>query len=58
MAPSPAKMVAEIFRKDLLAFIQRSFLELRPAEPFKYNWHLELIAQGISKTSHTVAANV
>lgn len=52
MAPSPAKMVAEIFRKDLLAFIQRSFLELRPAEPFKYNWHLELIAQGLEDVAY------
>lgn len=45
-------MVAEILRKDLLAFIQRSFLELRPAESFQYNWHLELIAQGLEDVAY------
>lgn len=45
MAKFPASMAAEIYRQDLLAFIHRSFLELRPADTFHYNWHLEVIAQ-------------
>jgi hypothetical protein len=52
MAPSPSNMVAEILRNDLLAFIQRSFLELRPAESFQYNWHLELIAQALENVAY------
>ena len=47
MAPSPANMVAEIYRHDLVAFIHRSFLELNPAATFEYNWHLEMIAQSL-----------
>ena len=45
MAKFPSGMAAEIYRQDLLAFIHRSFLELRPADTFHYNWHLEVIAQ-------------
>lgn len=52
MAPSPAKMTAEIYRQDLLAFIHRSFLELNPAATFEYNWHLELIAQSLEDVAH------
>lgn len=49
MAPSPAKMTAEIYRQDLLAFIHRSFLELNPAKTFQYNWHLALLWQIYSR---------
>ena len=52
MAPSPAKMTAEIYRQDLLAFIHRSFLELNPADTFEYNWHLELIAQKLEDVAY------
>ena len=52
MAPSPAKMTAEIYRQDLLAFIHRSFLELNPAATFEYNWHLELIAQSLEDVAY------
>ena len=52
MAPSPAKMTAEIYRQDLLAFIHRSFLELNPAATFEYNWHLELICQSLEDVAH------
>ena len=38
--------------KGLLAFIQRSFHELWPAETFRYNWHLELIAQGLEDVAY------
>jgi predicted phage terminase large subunit-like protein len=44
MAPSPAKMVAEILRSSLSAFIQRSFYELNPATRYYHNWHIELLA--------------
>jgi predicted phage terminase large subunit-like protein len=47
MVPSPANMTVEIYRQDLLAFIHRSFLELRPTDTFEYNWHLELIAEAL-----------
>lgn len=47
MAPSPERMVAEIYRQDLLAFIHRSFLALRPTDSFESNWHLELVAQAL-----------
>ena len=40
-------MTAEIYRQDLLAFIHRSFLELRPTDSFEYNWHLELVAEAL-----------
>jgi predicted phage terminase large subunit-like protein len=52
MAPSPAKMTAEIYRQELLAFIHRSFLELNPAQTFEYNWHLELIAQSLEDVAY------
>ena len=52
MALSPAKMTAEIYRQDLLAFIHRSFLELNPAATFEYNWHLELIAQSLEDVAY------
>jgi len=52
MAPSPAKMTAEIYRQDLLAFIHRSFLELNPAQKFEYNWHLELICQSLEDVAY------
>lgn len=42
MALSPAKMAAEIYQKDLLAFIHRSFLELNPSATFEYSWHQEV----------------
>ncbi len=47
MAPSPAEMTAEIYRRDLLAFIHRSFLELNPAATLELNWHLELLARSL-----------
>jgi predicted phage terminase large subunit-like protein len=52
MALSPAKMVAEIYRQDLLAFIHRSFLELNRAATFEYNWHQELIAQSLEDVAY------
>ena len=52
MERSPAKLTAEIYRQDLLAFIHRSFLELNPAATFEYNWHLELIAQGLEDVAY------
>ena len=52
MALSPAKMTAEIYRQDLLAFIHRSFLELNPADTFEHNWHLELIAQSLEDVAY------
>ena len=52
MAPSPANMVAEIYRHDLVAFIHRSFLELNPAATFEYNWHLEMIAQSLKDVAN------
>ncbi len=52
MALFPAKMVAEIYRQDLLAFIHRSFLELNPAATFEYNWHQELIAQSLEDVAY------
>jgi len=44
MTYSPVDMVAEVFRSDLCAFIQRSFFELNPATRYRHNWHLELLA--------------
>jgi predicted phage terminase large subunit-like protein len=44
MAPSPSNMYADILRRDLCAFIHRSFLELNPQTQFHSNWHIELIA--------------
>ena len=52
MTLSPARMVAEIYRQDLLAFIHRSFLELNPAATFEYNWHQELIARALEDVAH------
>jgi predicted phage terminase large subunit-like protein len=52
MVLSPARMAAEIYRQDLVAFIHRSFLELEPAKTFEYNWHLELIAQGLKDVAN------
>jgi predicted phage terminase large subunit-like protein len=52
MALTPAKMIAEIYRNDLLAFIHRSFLELNPAATFEYNWHQELIAQALEEVAY------
>ena len=52
MGPSPAAMTAEIYRQDLLSFIDRSFLELNPAATFEYNWHLELIAQNLEDVAY------
>lgn len=31
-------------RRDLMTFIERTFLELHPATPWQGNWHIELIA--------------
>ena len=47
MAPSPANMAADIFRKDLNAFIHRSFLELNPQAAYHYNWHHEIVADAL-----------
>ncbi len=44
MAPSPANMYAELLRRDLCAFIHRSFLELNSQKPFLSNWHIEVLA--------------
>jgi predicted phage terminase large subunit-like protein len=52
MALSPAKMTAEIYRQDLLAFIHRSFLELNPSATFEYNWHQELIARALEDVAY------
>jgi predicted phage terminase large subunit-like protein len=52
MAPSLARMTAEIYRQDLLAFIHRSFLELNPAATFEHNWHQELIAQSLEDVAY------
>ena len=50
--PPRPKWSQRSFERICLLFIQRSFLELRPAEPFKYNWHLELIAQGLEDVAY------
>lgn len=47
MAPSPANLVAEILRKDLSAFIHRSFLELNPQATFHYNWHHDILVDAL-----------
>ena len=52
MTVSPASMIAEILRTDLLAFIHRSFIELNPAATFEYNWHHELIAQSLEDVAY------
>jgi predicted phage terminase large subunit-like protein len=44
MAPTPANMYADVLRRDLSAFIHRSFLELNPSEQFLCNWHIEKLA--------------
>lgn len=49
MASSPASMVEEILRSDLCAFIHRSFLELNPATPYFYNWHIGLLASKLEE---------
>jgi hypothetical protein len=48
MTRSAANMVAEILRKDLNAFIHRSFLELYPQAEFHHNWHHDFIADACS----------
>lgn len=35
---------ANILRSDFAAFIQRAFPEIRPSEPFLFNWHIEILA--------------
>lgn len=50
MVPSPANMVADILRKDLNAFIHRSFLELNPQATFHYNWHHDVLADALLDT--------
>lgn len=47
MAPSSANMIAEILRKDLSAFIHRSFLELNPQAKFLPNWHHDVLAAAL-----------
>jgi len=49
MVRSPASMVEEILRSDLCAFIHRSFLELDPATPYSYNWHIWLLASKLEE---------
>jgi predicted phage terminase large subunit-like protein len=33
-----------LLRRDLYAFIERSFYELNPTTPFLHNWHIQVIA--------------
>lgn len=47
MTLSAANMVAEIYRKDLNAFIHRAFLELNPQAAFDYNWHHDVVADAL-----------
>jgi predicted phage terminase large subunit-like protein len=42
--PSPANMYADLLRRDLCAFIHRSFLELNSQTRFLANWHIEMLA--------------
>lgn len=42
-------MVEEILRSDLCAFIHHSFLELNPATPYFYNWHIGLLASKLEE---------
>src|SRR5215510_12290129 len=44
MAPSPTNMYADVLRKDLCAFIHRSFIELEAGKTFLWNWHIEVLA--------------
>src|SRR5215510_15461100 len=44
MAPSPTNMYADVLRKDLCAFIHRSFIELEAGKTFLSNWHIEVLA--------------
>src|SRR5438874_2288916 len=44
MAPSPVNMYADLLRRDLSAFIHRSFLELNAQTRFLANWHIEVLA--------------
>src|SRR5262245_36531328 len=44
MAPTPANMYADVLRRDLCAFIHRSYLELNAQTPFLPNWHIEVQA--------------
>ena len=44
MATSPANMYAHVLRRDLCAFIHRSFLELNARAQFFPNWHIEVLA--------------
>ena len=36
-----------LMRRDLYAFIQRSFYELNPTATFMPNWHIEVIASAL-----------
>ena len=44
MANSTVQIYAEILKRDLNAFIHRSFLHLNASTPFLPNWHNEVIA--------------
>jgi len=53
---------AALLRKDFMAFIHRSFLELNPTTKFEPNWHLEVIAYELEQlrrgTNTRVIVNV
>src|SRR4051812_48976542 len=34
-----------LLRRDLSSFIQKSFLEINPGEPYFPNWHIDAIAE-------------
>src|SRR6266404_1022168 len=51
MAPSPGNMYAHLLRRDLCAFIHRSFLELEQTE-FHSNWHIEVLAAKLEDVRH------
>jgi predicted phage terminase large subunit-like protein len=39
----------ETLRFDFSAFTERSFAEVRPAEPFEFNWHIEVLAEKLER---------
>src|ERR1022692_1388513 len=52
MIASPSMMYTEILKRDLYAFIHRSFLELNGGKAFLPNWHLEVLAAKLEDVRH------
>jgi predicted phage terminase large subunit-like protein len=43
--PLPSRrLVTEVLRRDLVAFIQRSLQTVAPGAPYQHNWHIDVIA--------------